>query len=314
MDTPSQESTGPLNQDSAAAAFAALLSETTEVKEPQEGPADTPTEAHADDASEVADETSTGDSEKVTIEVDGKTVELSKEELAEAYKSGLRQSDYTRKTMEAAEQRKAADAEVAKARQERHEYATNLQNMQAQLEGAIQQQAQTDWDQLLNSDPIEFMRQQHLLQQRQAALAENQRQQGLVQRQAQFEAEEAAQRRRSEQSQALLEKMPDWKDEAKAKAGKIAIADYLKSQGFDSDAIGQISDHRAVLLANKAMLYDAMMDKAKAAAKKVVASPQKVVKPGVGESPNLDKRGAAFQRLSKSGRVEDAAALFQAFV
>ena len=62
-------------------------------------------------------------------------------------------------------------------------------------------------------------------------------------------------------------------------------------------------------MARKAMLYDQMVGKAAAAAKKVATLPNKVERPGGGETQNLDKRAAAFQRLSKSGRVEDAASL-----
>ena len=58
------------------------------------------------------------------------------------------------------------------------------------------------------------------------------------------------------------------------------------------------------------MLYDQMIAKASAATKKVATLPQKVERPGVSEGPNNDKRTQAYQRLAKSGKVEDAAALF----
>ena len=57
------------------------------------------------------------------------------------------------------------------------------------------------------------------------------------------------------------------------------------------------------------MLYDQMVSKAQAAAKKVSTLPNKVERPGGGEPQNLDRRAASYQRLSKSGRVEDAASL-----
>ena len=59
------------------------------------------------------------------------------------------------------------------------------------------------------------------------------------------------------------------------------------------------------------MLYDQMMSKAQAAAKKVSTLPTKVERPGVAaEAPGLDKRTSAYQKLAKSGKVEDAAAIF----
>lgn len=317
MDNPSTESsTGPLNINSAASAFASLL-DPPEVKKDEQP--DAPAEPESSDETEAepveaTDEQPSEDGEKVTIEVDGKTVELSKEELAEAYKNGLRQSDYTKKTMEVAEQRKAAEAEIAKAQQERYEYAVNLQKMAAQLEGALEQQSQIDWQALLESDPVEYLKQQNLYQQRQAAYQNTLSQQQQLAAQAQADQAQARQAYLAQQQEALLAKLPDWKDAAKAQAEKSAIAQYLKDTGFEDDLISQVADHRQVLIARKAMLYDQMMSKAQAAAKKVAAAPQRVVKPGQGESPRIDGRSSAMQRLGKSGKVEDAAAVFASFI
>lgn len=317
MDNPSTESsTGPLNINSAASAFASLL-DPPEVKKDEQP--DAPAEPESSDETEAepveaTDEQPSEDGEKVTIEVDGKTVELSKEELAEAYKNGLRQSDYTKKTMEVAEQRKAAEAEIAKAQQERYEYAVNLQKMAAQLEGALEQQSQIDWQALLESDPVEYLKQQNLYQQRQAAYQNTLSQQQQLAAQAQADQAQARQAYLAQQQEALLAKLPDWKDAAKAQAEKSAIAQYLKDTGFEDDLISQVADHRQVLIARKAMLYDQMMSKAQAAAKKVAAAPQRVVKPGQGESPRVDGRSSAMQRLGKSGKVEDAAAVFASFI
>lgn len=315
MDTPS-ESTSPLNLDGAAQAFSTLLSEPEVVEKSAD---DLEKEVIADLTAEQSVEESPveeapAEGETVTIEVDGKSVTLNKAELADYYKNGLRQADYTKKTMEAAETRKAAEAEIARAQAERTEYATNLQKMAAQLEGALQEQQKIDWNQLLESDPVEYLKQQHLFQQRQAAYQQNLQQQQAIQ--AQFQAESAKQLQSflQSQQQELLAKLPDWKDPAKAQAEKAALSKYLIEQGFDENAVGNITDHKAVILGRKAMLYDAMMAKANAAAKKVAAAPQRVVRSGVGESPRIDGRSAAMQRLGKSGRVEDAAAVFAQFL
>jgi len=316
LDTPTAESNAPLNVDGAANAFAQLLDPAPEPVEKEaqqdvQAQEEQPVEAEAPEGDAPAED---GEDGTVEIEVDGKLVKLSKAELADAYKSGLRQADYTKKTMEVAEQRKAAEAETAKARQEREEYAGNLQKMAAQLEGAIEQQQKIDWNALLESDPVEYMRQQHLYQQRQAAYEQNLQEQQKVASLIQAEQQQAAQAHLMEQRDKLLAKLPEWKDDAKAKADKQAISDYLKEQGFEAQAIENINDHRAVIMARKAMLYDQMVAKASAAAKKVAAAPQRVVKPGVGESQRVDGRSSAMQRLGKSGRVEDAAAVFAGLI
>lgn len=317
MDTPSSESSNaPLNVDSAAQAFGALL-EPIEEKSAQDLEQEALTELTAQksaDDPEVEAEHEAEDDEGITIEVDGKAVKLSKAELADAYKNGLRQSDYTKKTMEAAEQRKVAEAETQKARTERATYQQNLQRNAAQLEAVLQQQNGINWEQLLTDDPVEYLKQQHLFQQRQVAYQNTIQQYQQIEQLNQQEQAQAHQSHLQTQQAELLAKLPDWKDPAKAELEKQAIGKYLMDSGYTEKEL-DIQDHRAVVLARKAMLYDKMMDKANAASKKVANMPQKVVKPGVGESPNtLDKRGAAMQRLGKTGKVEDAAAVFLNYV
>ena len=118
----------------------------------------------------------------------------------------------------------------------------------------------------------------------------------------------------SQQQDELLAKLPDWKDETKAKAEREAIKGFLKDLGYTDKELAAVSDHRAVVMARKAMLYDQMMTKAQAAAKKVEHLPTKTVKPSGGEPVTLDKRGAAYQKLSKSGSIDDAAAVFRSFL
>ncbi len=322
MDTPStgEPSNAPLSVDSAVDAFANFIDpvkEPPKTAEAQEAEALEAEAAKAEaegDATETEAEAAADEGEKVTIEVDGKTVELTKAELADAYKNGLRQADYTKKTMEAAEVRKAAEVETAKAREERNAYAQGLQKNALQLEAVLEQQQKIDWNALLEADPVEFMKQKHLYDQRQAALQANLGQLQQIQEQTKAEREKQAVANRAEQQEQLLAKLPEWKDPVKAKAESAEIKTYLKSQGFEDSELENISDHRAVLLGRKAMKFDQMVAKAKAATKRVEALPQKVMKPGVGDTPNLDGRSTAMKTLGKTGRVEDAARLFENFV
>lgn len=314
MDTPQGEpSNAPLNVDSGANAFNELLTP----KEPEKSEEALEAEALDKVAAEAVAEVEAVEPEeegKVTIEVDGKAVELTKAELAEAYKNGLRQADYTKKTMEAAELRKAAEAETAQARAERQAYAQGLHKNALQLEAVLEQQSNIDWDALIAADPQEALRQQHLLQKRQAAYQQTVLELQKLTQQSQAEQAEQMKAYRYQQQQELLAKLPEWKEPSKAAAEGAAIKSYLKSQGFEDALIDTIQDHRHVIISRKAMLYDQMIAKAQAAAKKVQALPQKVVRPGVGETPHLDGRSSAMQKLSKSGRVEDAASVFASFI
>ena len=93
-------------------------------------------------------------------------------------------------------------------------------------------------------------------------------------------------------------------------SGIVGTADYMAPE----QARGSVADARAVVMARKAMLYDQMLAKANTATKRVSNLPSRIERPGAGEPQGLDKRSTAFQRLSKSGRVEDAAAVFSTFI
>ncbi|WP_288082243.1 hypothetical protein [Pseudomonas sp.] len=308
MDNPSPESsTTPLNLDGAAAAFADIL----EPKAAEATEEAQPTEAAATQEQPAPEATDAPDVEMVEIDVDGYKVALPKDKAEKLEAERLMQADYTKKTMAAAEERKAAQAQSQQALQERQAYAQNLSRMQAQLEGALAEQNQSvNWQQLLETDPQQYLQQKHLWEQRQAALQQTYAQQQHLASIHQAEQQQRFQSHLQAQQQELLAKLPEWKDESKAKAEKVALREYLLSQGYDAQSVSNVADAKAVLLARKAMLYDQMISKAQVATKKVATLPSKVERPGSGANPSLDKRSGAFQRLSKSGSVDDAAAVF----
>ena len=306
---------GALDINGGALAFAALL-EPPVAATPEAGNEEHPEqpaepEVEAEPEPEVEPSESEEEPQTFTVKIDGKEVQVPLSELLNGYQ---RQSDYTQKTMAAAEQRKTADAAIQQAQQERQEYHSKLERMAAQLEGALEQQSQIDWNALIESDPVEYLKQQQLFQQRQALYQQNaQERQQLIQ-QHQNEQAQAHQSYLAKQQEDLLAKLPDWKDDAKAAAEKTAISKFLQTQGFEDEDISSIADHRHVLVARKAMLYDQLMAKANVQAKKVQEAPQRVVKPGVTSQGTADGRSAASKRLEKTGRVEDAAAVFAQFL
>ena len=259
-----------------------------------------------------ADETPTDEEIKtVPVVVNGKTIEVPLSEVLASYQKDKAASE---KFEAAASLRKTADAEIVKAQQERATYAATLEKIGTQLEVALENDKAVKWDELLQNDPVEYLKQQRLAQERQAQLHQVNQHRAALAQQQQAEQQEAYKAYVQAQSQELLAKLPAWKDEAKAKAERESLKTYLKKEGYDDESLNGITDHRAVILARKAMLYDQMLEKASAATKKVVNLPAKVERPGVSDSNQLDKRSAAYNRLSKSGKVEDAAALFSSIL
>lgn len=302
---------GALTVDGGAVAFAALLdppqtdADIPASEEHPEQPAEPEVEAEQEQEAEPGEQEE--EQQTFTVKIDGKEVQVPLSELLNGYQ---RQSDYTKKTMEAADQRRTAEAAIQQVQQERLEQNSKLERMAVQLEGVLEQQSQIDWPALLESDPMEYLKQQQLFQQRQALYQQNMQERQKLAQQFQNEQAQAQQSYLAKQQEDLLAKLPDWKDDAKAAAEKAAISKFLQEQGFEADDISSIADHRHVIVARKAMLYDQLMAKANVQAKKVQEAPQRVVKPGVTSNGNTDGRTTAAKNHAKNGTVESAAAVF----
>ena len=104
------------------------------------------------------------------------------------------------------------------------------------------------------------------------------------------------------------------KDSEKAMAEKTKLVGYLTREGFAQNDVLGASDHRLIVMARKAMLFDELQVSSKAAMKKVAALP-KVMKPGASKPQSqvsTEKLQQARARLQKSGSLDDAFALLKA--
>lgn len=119
------------------------------------------------------DESTSQEPELIDAEYEGKTYKLPPE-LKDAL---LRTSDYTRKTQEVAEQRKAVEARMAEADRA---YQTSQEVMEARaaimnIDGALKNYENVNWQQLENEDPMAAMshwRQFQQLQQQRGQVAQ----------------------------------------------------------------------------------------------------------------------------------------------
>lgn len=176
----------------------------------------------------------------------------------ESEQAGLRQADYTRKTQELAEIRKALNERTQKldtyVTQGEALIGTLAQEFQAEFQGI-------NWGELAANDPAQYVQKRHAFDERQRklALAVGQLQQAK-QQQAATEAESNQQRIFEEQKR-LIERLPEWKDAKKAAAEAAKVREYLTKSGYGPDEVNGVTDHRAVILARKAMLYDEMAAK-----------------------------------------------------
>ena len=256
-----------------------------------------------DEQSEDSDETEEDEQPQVfTVKVDGKEIEVTLDELQKGYS---RTQDYTRKTQQIAEARKAVEAETAAIRAEREQYAQLLGALQQQLESAGEQPV--DWDRLYAEDPIEWVRQRELArdkQERKAAIQSEQ--QRLSQLTVQQQTEEMKAKLAQEQ-ELLISAVPEWKDPQKAKAEKALLVEFGRKIGFSEDELKNVYDHRAVIALRKAALYDQMVSKRKDIKPVVNNGPRPVKPSAAGRVSSTTEGTRAKQRLAKTGRVDDAA-------
>lgn len=155
-----------------------------------------------------------------------------------------------------------------------------------------------DWAKLREDDPAEYSARREEIRDRKARLDEikSQAAQALsgVTEKTQQHRLHAMQERLPEERQALLERVPEWKDTEKAEAERGDLVNYLSGDGFSENEIRAASFNGKVLaLAIKAMRYDKSKSKANSAGKKVRRVP-KVLKPGGGKpdpKPNGKDKG-----------------------
>lgn len=245
-----------------------------------------------------------------TIEVDGKSVQMTKAEIAEHYKNGLRQKDYTQKTMEVSEQRKAADAEIAKTRAERDNYAQQLNNFAITSESILAEQAKALTEDLLRSDPVEYMALERTFRERQANLAKAQSELQRINGERQQEQQQSVQEFIKSQQEKLFEALPELKDDAKRKQVMGELETFMESNGFTKNDGLMVLDARILTMARKAQQYDALLARAKNTQAVVSKAPQRVERPGTTPVHASDGRSSVAQKFMKSGSRADAAAYF----
>lgn len=218
---------------------------------------------------------------KVPVKVNGEAVDATFKDLVDGFQmreaSERRLAEAKAKAKEitesVSEQAAAVDAQFATA-------AELIKNAEAFLTDDI---ANANLAELREKDPAEYAAKHADFTKRRERIefikreAVDAYQKGVAQQQrvAQQKREEL---RQVEQAR-LLESLPDWKDEAKAKSEKKELVQYLLSEGFEEQDIMSAIDHRLIMMARKAMLYDKGKSRSEAMKKKVAKVP-KVIKPG----------------------------------
>ena len=164
-----------------------------------------------------------------------------------------------------------------------------------------QQQGSKDLHKLYDEDPTSAARLDYQLREQQRQID------GMKSK-----ANEAYQKQYSEyldaQRQLAAANIPEYSDPNKADQFKTNMRSSLRSYGFNDGEIGNLADHRFLMVIKDAMSYKSVKDKRPIAQKKVANAPR-VVKAGVAKSGTGSGRENIrnkIGRLKKTGHIKDA--------
>ncbi|MDE2439561.1 MAG: hypothetical protein KGP14_00950 [Betaproteobacteria bacterium] len=158
-------------------------------------------------------------------------------------------ADYTRKTQEVAELRRAAEAERAQYSQ------ANAQQVQAMAQVVaadqqLQQFAQVNWQELSNEDPVRaqqlWMQYSQLKDYRQQVAGQVQQ----MEQQRAFETQQETAKRIEEGNAVLKRDIPNWGPEVAQQINTFAAKEF----GFQPQELAQVTDPRVVKILHAAMV------------------------------------------------------------
>lgn len=207
--------------------------------------------------------------------------------LADLTKGNLRQTDYSRKTQELAQQRKQLEQELAQ-----REEALTARERQLNEQFAFLEEKEPDWQQEAQEDPLGW----------QLKKLEWDRKQEQKRASHQRTVQEREQRMRAwaqKTAEIATQKFPEWSDLAKYDAGAEARRQAALSAGFTEAEYNATIDYRLAILLEKAARYDAGQQKVDATTKKLAKVP-KVMKPS-GAVSKAEREQA--ERVAKSKRL-----------
>lgn len=220
----------------------------------------------------------------IPVKVNGEDGEVAIKDLVASYRMNQAAEERLEKVKV---QAKTANEEIAKQTESLNTQLAAAARLMSRAEAAIAADEDSIDENLKEDDPAEYLLKKAEIKERRDGIEAAKRE---VTEEITLEAQQRAELMQEQHQQyvelesaQLLEKIPEWKDEEKAKAEKPKIAEYLIAQGFPQEEVMAVADHRLILVARKAMLHDAMSNNAPL--KKVVKTP-KVMKPGVKAETN----------------------------
>jgi len=320
--------------DKATTSFEALLTPEEEKTETTEEALDVANETVEDEVVEDEDEvveqqeldSEDDDSEETDTTLDDEQVETEEVEEPELYavkingveemvtldelqSSFSRQKDYTRKTQDLAQQRKIVEQQQAELQQKDEVYSELLPKMQGALESSLGEEP--NWQELYDSDPIQYVREKDVWDEKKKQLDAVQAEQARLQQEAQDKHQEQLLKYMEYGEAQILDKVPEWKDSNVATSEKLAIRDHaINDLGFTAQELEQVYDYRLLLGLRNSWKQSKTQKAVKKKPKQKAAA--RVARPGAVTLKNkATPLKKTRQKLRKTGKVQDAAKVFE---
>jgi len=255
---------------------------------------------------ELDDEQLDSESQKFTVTVDGKPEEVPLDELIAGYH---RYATYTKKSQELAQQRDGFGEEQQALRQTYQQYQQVLSQLHQQMQAA-NQPANLDWDALERENPVQWLKLKELERQKTGEIQAVQAEQMRMQQLLASENDKKLQDHLVVEHGLVLEKIPEWADSDLQATEQRKLVEFGRAIGFSDEELNTLYDHRALVVLRDAMRYNELTN-----GDRITAAKSKIgsVKGGNKEtSRRVRSRQVKAKRaqLKKTGKVDDAAALF----
>jgi len=316
---PSEEVTEDVEQEEPEEAEE--TDEAEEVEEAEEEDAADDTDESEESEEEEAEDEEVEETALYTVRVNGEDVEVTEDELVRGYS---RQSDYTKKTQELAEYRKQLDNgaqylqnEVAQTQAARQEYVNAMSQAIESNYSMAKQFENTDWERLKLEDREEYLTKRDEYREVQDKIRDLQGKQQHAYEQQHRETQAQHQRLLQEEHAKMVQILPEWGEPETQRAIAKSVGEFALSRGYTQEELNQLVDHRSILVLMEAKAFADMQGKQlKARAKKVKNKPKVVRSSAKKEKADRGKdiRTKQMKRLQETGRVQDAAGLFEDFV
>lgn len=301
----------------AAANFESLLAAEEEPQgQPDAEGEEIEEEAVSEEESEEPEEEEDGEEESdaepvYRVKIAGEEREITQSELIKLAQQG---GDYTKKSQQLAEQRKAIEAEqaaVQEAKQVRDAYSQRLQMVEQLL---VSQQPQEDIEALKDTDPIGYAVRIAEQTQREKQLAAVRMEQQRIAEMQQAEQQQNLSRYVQQQAQLVAEQLPEYSDPEKGQKLRTDLRAYAKERGLSDDELSQVFDARHVMILHDAMQYRKLMQSKPQVTKRVTEAPKTIKSGNTANTAGADAIKREKARLRETGSIRDAAKLFERFI